>query len=189
MIQMRGSGDMANNVIDITQRLKSKVADNKSNKKKGKAQGKSNGKAKVTDMTFLRQEVIAEERRQVKRTILTEFVGTHVVIPGHGLKKVALYDISTHGVSFDLEKKLGNFTAGEEISMRIYLNHGAYFPFVLKVSNSRFDEDEGVYRHGANFIKGTVNEEALFHFVKFLETVSTSLKKDDGDVLVSNINT
>ncbi len=179
MIQTRGSGDMASNIIDITQRLKTKA-----NKKKTKTQGK----AKVTDMTFIRQEAIAEERRQVKRTILTEFVGTHVVIPGLGLKKVALYDISTHGVSFDLEKKLGNFKSGEEISMRIYLNQGAYFPFVLKVSNSRFDSDEGVFRHGANFVKGTVNEEALFHFVKFLETVSTSLKKDDGDVLVSHIN-
>lgn len=171
---------MANNLIDITQRLKSKS--NKSEKK-------SSGKAKVTDMASIRKEVIAEERRQVKRTILTEFIGTHVVIPGMGLKKVALYDISIDGVAFDLEKKLGNFKLGEELSMRIYLNHGAYFPFVLKVSNSRFDEDEGVFRHGANFVKGTVNEEALFHFVKFLETVSTSLKKDDGDILVSNINT
>lgn len=175
---------MAGNLIDITGRLKSKKkektnSNNKAHKKNAKA---------VTDMTLMRQQVLAEERRQVKRTILTEFIGTHVVLPGLGLKRVALYDISTHGVSFDLEKKLGQFDSGEEISMRIYLNHGAYFPFVLKVSNCRFDEEEGVYRHGANFIKGTVNEEALFHFVKFLETVSTSLKKDDGDILVSNLN-
>jgi competence protein ComGF len=174
---------MAGNLIDITGRLKSK--------KKVKANTKASttkGTSAVTDMTLMRQQVLAEERRQVKRTILTEFIGTHVVLPGLGLKRIALYDISTNGVSFDLEKKLGKFETGEEISMRIYLNHGAYFPFVLKVSNCRFDEDEGVYRHGANFVKGTVNEEALFHFVKFLETVSTSLKKDDGDILVSNLN-
>lgn len=169
---------MANNVIDITKRLKSQGKTKKNNSKK-------NGP--VTDITDLRQKALAEDRRLVKRTILTEFIGTHVVLPGLGLKRVSLYDISTHGVSFDLEQKLGNFKDGEEISMRIYLNQGSYFPFTLKVSNSRFDEDEQVYRHGANFIKGSVNEEALFHFVKFLETVSTSLKKDDGDILVSNI--
>ncbi len=169
---------MANNVIDITKRLKSQGKIKKNNSKK-------NGL--VTDITDLRQKALAEDRRIVKRTILTEFIGTHVVIPGLGLKRVSLYDISTHGVSFDLEQKLGNFKVGEEISMRIYLNQGSYFPFNLKVSNSRFDDDEQVFRHGANFIKGSVNEEALFHFVKFLETVSTSLKKDDGDILVSNI--
>lgn len=174
-----GGRDMANNVIDITRRLKSK-----STKKKNK----STQPANVTDMTVLREKVIAEDRRQVKRTILTEFIGTHVVLPGIGLKRVSLYDISTHGVSFDLEKKLGNFKENEEISMRIYLNQDSYFPFILKVSNSRYDADEGVYRHGANFVKGSVNEEALFHFVKFLETVSTSLRKDDGDILVSHLN-
>lgn len=169
---------MSNNVIDITKRLKSQGKIKKNNSKK-------NGP--VTNITDLRQKVLAEDRRRVKRTILTEFIGTHVVIPGLGLKKVALYDISTHGVSFDLEKKIGNFNIGEDISMRIYLNQESYFPFTLNISNGRFDEDEQVYRHGANFVKGTVNEEALFHFVKFLETVSTSLKKDDGDILVSKI--
>ncbi len=184
MIHMlRGSGDMSSNVIDITQRLKAKT-----NHKKTKSLKDRDIANQVTDMTSLRQQVIAENRRKVKRTILTEFIGTHLVIPGLGLKKVCLYDISTHGVSFDLEKKLGKFKIGEEVSMRIYLNHGAYFPFTIKVSNGRFDQEENIYRHGANFIKGTVNEEALFHFVKFLETVSTSLKQDDGDILVSNIN-
>lgn len=170
---------MSSNVIDITKRLKKK-SQQKTKRKKTQNY--------IQDISELRKKIIADERRQVKRTILTEFIGTHIVLPGLGLKKVALYDISTHGVSFDLEKKLGQFLAGEQISMRIYLNQGAYFPFTLQISNSRFDEEESVYRHGANFVKGTVNEEALFHFVRFLETVSTSLKKDEGDILVSNIN-
>ncbi len=170
---------MAGNVIDITKRLKSQGKTKKIN---------SENNGLVTDITDLRQKALAEDRRIVKRTILTEFIGTHVVLPGLGLKKVSLYDISTHGVSFDLEPKLGNFKVGEEIAMRIYLNQDSYFPFNLKVSNNRFDPEENVHRHGANFIKGSVNEEALFHFVKFLETVSTSLKKDDGDILVSNLN-
>jgi len=47
--------------------------------------------------------------------------------------------------------------------------------------------DEGVTRHGVNFVKGTVNDQALFHFVKFIETVSASLQTDHGDVMVSNL--
>lgn len=176
---------MSNNVIDLTSRLKKK---RKENKKENK--GIDHSVAEVTevkDISELRQTAIAEDRRKVKRTILTEFLGTHVVIPRVGLKKVLLFDISTSGVSFDIEKKLGFFQEGEEVAMRIYLNHSAYFPFTLKVQHTRFEKDEDVYRHGANFQKGSVNEEALFHFVKFLETVATSLKKDTGDVLVSNL--
>lgn len=170
---------MKANVIDITDRLKIK------NKK---IQNKTSiGKSAVTDISKMRSEALEEDRRKVKRTILTEFIGTHIVIPGFGLKKVELYDISTDGVSFDLDPKMGEFITGDEVSMRIYLNHGAYFPFSLEISHGRFDENENVNRHGAHFIKGSVNEEALFHFVKFLETVSTSIKKDEGDILVSNI--
>lgn len=177
---------MSNNVIDLTSRLKQK----RKNKKKENSQAsdvESHEAVPVQDIYELRQNAMAEDRRKVKRTILTEFLGTHIVIPKVGLKKVLLFDISTSGVSFDIEKKLGFFQEGEEVAMRIYLNHNAYFPFTLKVQNIRYDQDEDVYRHGAYFQKGSVNEEALFHFVKFLETVATSLRKDTGDVLVSNL--
>jgi hypothetical protein len=56
------------------------------------------------------------------------------------------------------------------------------------VTNGRAIEDEGVVRHGANFIKGSVNDVALHHFIKFIETVSASLKTDNGDVQVSHIS-
>lgn len=178
--------EMSNNVIDLTSRLKQKRKSKK--KTNSKPEGVENHEVvPVQDIYELRQNAMAEDRRKVKRTILTEFLGTHIVIPKVGLKKVLLFDISTSGVSFDIEKKLGFFQEGEEVAMRIYLNHNAYFPFTLKVQNIRYDQDEDVYRHGAYFQKGSVNEEALFHFVKFLETVATSLRKDTGDVLVSNL--
>ncbi len=179
---------MSNNVIDLTSRLKQKRKKKKSDTEAAAPSVEHPHQAvEVKDISELRQSAIAEDRRKVKRTILTEFLGTHIVIPKVGLKKVLLFDISTSGVSFDIEKKLGFFQEGEEVAMRIYLNHNAYFPFTLKVQNIRYDQDEDVYRHGAYFEKGSVNEEALFHFVKFLETVATSLKKDSGDVLVSNL--
>jgi hypothetical protein len=143
--------------------------------------------ASVTDMSYRRQEIISSEKRQVKRTILSEFVGTYVVVPKLGLQSVLIHDISQDGLAFDLDTGAGSFRKGEEVAMRIYLNKDTYFPFVIKVSNIREDEFEGVYRHGASFVKGTINDEALHHFVKFIETVSASLERDNGDVMVANL--
>lgn len=167
------------NVIDISKRLK------KNSKNKAEDTSKA---ALVVDMTARRNEIISDERRQVKRTILTEFIGAFVIVPGKGLRKVALYDISENGISFDLGEEVGEFKKGEEIAMRVYLNQKTYFPFTVSLKNTQFISDESVTRHGGEFLKGDINEDALFHFVKFIETVSASLQTDNGDVMVSNLN-
>ncbi len=146
-----------------------------------------NDTAPVVDMTERRNQIIGEERRQVRRTILTEFVGAYIVVPERGLQKVALYDISDNGLGFDLDLAEGALRVGEEIAMRVYLNHQTYFGFIARVSNERQIDEEGVHRHGVSFVKGTVNDEALHHFVKFIETVSASLQTDHGDVMVSGL--
>jgi hypothetical protein len=169
-----------NNVIDLKSRLEAKAGKEVHTKKASAA-------APVVDMTERRNEILSSERRQVRRTILAEFIGACVVVPQKGLQKVALYDISENGMAFDMDIEAGQFSNGEEVAMRVYLNHQTYFPFVLKVSNVRYIGDEGVHRHGANFVKGTLNNEALHHFVKFIETVSASLQTDHGDVMVSNL--
>nr|BFD58535.1 hypothetical protein CKG001_06420 [Bdellovibrio sp. CKG001]BFD61963.1 hypothetical protein BdHM001_06440 [Bdellovibrio sp. HM001]BFD65800.1 hypothetical protein HAGR004_08220 [Bdellovibrio sp. HAGR004] len=166
-------------ILDITPRLRSQ----NSSEKKG-----IEARAEVLDITEARQEILSRDRRDVKRTILTEFVGAFVVLPERGLLKAALYDISENGMAFDLELADGGFAPGDEVAMRVYLNHSTYFPFTIVVSNSRAIEDEGVVRHGAGFVKGTMNDVALHHFVKFIENVSASLKTDTGDVLVSHIS-
>lgn len=162
-----------NNVIDLNSRRS-----NKGSKAKDLSISKS---APILDMVERRQAALQEERRAVRRTILTEFIGAFVILPGHGLKKVALYDISEKGLSFDLEFELGQLRVDEEIAMRVYLSQFTYFPFSVKISNVRDIPDEGVTRHGSNFVKGTVNEDALEHFVKFIETVSVDLHRDSGD--------
>lgn len=144
--------------------------------------------ASVVDMTVAREEMLNKDRREVKRTILTEFIGAYAVLPERGLMKVTLYDISENGIAFDLEMNEGMFLAGEEVAFRVYLNHTTYFPFTVSVLNYRRLEDEGVIRHGAQFVKGTLNDVALHHFVKFIENVSATLRKDEGDILVSNIS-
>jgi len=143
--------------------------------------------APVVDMTERRNQILGDERRKVKRTILTEFIGAFIVVPERGLQKVALYDISDSGISFDTELDAGQLKVGDEVAMRVYMNHETYFPFVVRVSNARTVDEEAVHRHGASFVKGTVNDVALHHFVKFIESVSASLQTDHGDVMVSGI--
>lgn len=169
---------MSKNVIDITSRLKSQ--------KEGQAIGSDT--AKVVDITEMREAMLQQDRRKVKRTILTEFIGVHAVVPGQGLVKVTLYDINETGLAFDLEMEKGEFPIGEEVAMRVYMNHQTYFPFEIKIRHVQDILDEGVRRHGCQFIAGTLNDVALHHFVKFIENVSASLRSDHGDVMVSKIN-
>ncbi len=165
-------------IIDITSRVKH-----------GNSLEKSKlNPAPVLDMTGAREEILKKERRDVKRTILTEFIGASIILPDRGLLKVTLYDISESGIAFDLEPSEGMFVEGNEVAMRVYLNHTTYFPFTVTVTNSRLIENEGVVRHGSQFMKDTINDVALHHFVKFIENVSAALRRDSGDILVSNIS-
>ncbi len=166
-------------VLDFTRRL------SKEKKNKGKSGGKSD--APIIDMTEKRSEILNEERRQVKRTILTQFIGAMALVPRKGLLKVAIHDISENGMAFDIDIKAGHFSLGEQVAMRVYLNQETYFPFVVTVQNIRALDEESVFRHGTHFVKGTINDQALHHFVKFMETVSAALQRDQGDIMVSSI--
>jgi hypothetical protein len=170
------------NVIDLTGRLKKSTRESKAEK----ARSAKVANAPVIDMTEMRAEIILEERRKVKRTILSEFIGAFVLVPRKGLLKVTLYDISDNGLAFDVHDTAGHFTIGEEVAMRVYLNQQTYFPFVVKVQNIRGVDDENTFRHGAGFVKGTINDEALHHFVRFIETVSAHLRSDKGDLKASS---
>jgi hypothetical protein len=164
-------------IIDITKRLKSRNSKEKS---------KTSKPAEVVNMVEAREAILNSERRVVKRTLLTEFVGAFVVVPEKGLLKVALYDISQNGIAFNTEGPTAYFFDGQEVAMRVYLNYKTYFPFVVKMRNMRFLSKEGVTRVGADFVAGA-NDVALQHFVKFIENVSTTLKTDSGDIQVPSI--
>lgn len=166
----------------------SNVIDLKSRRRSLEPAGEANLEAApVVDMTERRNEMLTNERRKVRRTILTEFIGAHIIVPERGLQKVAVYDISEDGIAFDIDLGAGRLQVGEEINMRVYLNQQTYFPFNVKVANVRGIPEEGVARHGCRFAKGMVNDVALHHFVKFIESVSASLKTDHGDVMVSGL--
>jgi hypothetical protein len=141
--------------------------------------------ASVQSINEMRQDMISNERRKNRRTILSNFIGAFVVIPDLGLQAVALHDVSGEGMSFDTPIEAGRFRTGEEYAVRVYLSRDTYFPFNMKIKNTRELKVEGVYRHGGAFVKPGTNEEALRSFVKFVETISTILKKDSGDHLIS----
>ena len=168
------------NVLDLTERLKSHATVG--------PQSVSAGVSPVVDLAQMRSQMITEDRRQVKRTILTEFISVHAVVPGHGVLRVALYDITEAGLSFDLEQTRGHYNIGETIELRVYLNHQTYFKISTEVVHITEFADEGIVRHGCEFIAGSINDDALGHFVKFLENVTASLRRDGGDVLVTKIN-
>jgi hypothetical protein len=164
-------------VIDLTSRLKTMAET---------APVKS--VADVLSYEEQKKLILVHERRNIKRTILSEFISAMVVIPEKGLIRVGIYDISDNGVSFDMELENGSFSAGEEISMRVYLNHKTYFPIHVTVKHVTNEPLEGVVRHGTEFAKNAVNDAALLFFVKFIETVSLGLKKDEGDLMAPNIS-
>ena len=176
------AADISNKVINF-QSLKAKKQTHKVAKRAVGAD-----QLPVTDITHTRQKMIAEERRNVRRTILTEFVGAFIIIPQRGLARVALYDISDTGVSFDIDFNSGQLLIGDEIAMRVYLNNKTYFPFAVKINHVRNMNEDLTYRHGASFVKGTVNDIALHHFVKFIENVSSCLETDHGDIMISSHN-
>lgn len=139
----------------------------------------------IMDITDLRQEQIQADRRDAKRTILNGFVGASVVVPGRGLLKVGIFDISRGGLSFDLNAESGHFSEGEELAMRFYFNHNVYFPFVVRVTSFRVKIDEGVSRHGTTFVFDQTNSPVINHFVDFIEAVISELKTDKGDLFIN----
>lgn len=173
------------NVIDLTGRLHRQEPSETNDPEDQKPSDRS--PADVIDMTEKRAAIIQQERRQVKRTILSEFIGAFALVPRKGLLKVTLYDISPDGVAFDVAQSAGHFAIGEEVAMRVYLNQQTYFGFVVRIQNIRGVDSEVAFRHGANFVKGSIHDEALHHFVRFIEAVSAVLQTDTGDMQVSSV--
>lgn len=164
-------------IIDITSRLKNTAVS------LGSAEV-----APVVDYSEQKQKILFHERRQMKRTILTEFVSAMVVVPEKGLLKVAIFDISEQGVSFDVELEQGAFQVDESVIMRVYLNQKTYFPIALKIKHVTTEQSEGVNRHGAIFMKDAQSDAALQYFVRFIESVSHGLKRDEGDLMLPKIS-
>lgn len=169
-------------LIDLTSRLKTVATE------RSQYNGFSTGEvSEVVNYAEQKRRLLFHERRQAKRTILTEFVSAMVVLPEKGLMKVDLYDISDEGISFDVDATQGQFKIDEEISIRVYLNHKTYFPMTVQVKHVTHEPIEGVIRHGTVFLRGAQLESstdaALQYLIRFIETAGAQLRKDEGDLM------
>lgn len=141
----------------------------------------------VHDITQRIQDRQAEDRRKIKRVVLNDFISAHVYIPGRGCLKIALKDITDKGLAFEIDEKQGQFTRGENLEIRFYLNHETYFKFHIQVAHSAFVSEEASYRHGCQFVGDSLNNVALNHFVLFLQNIAASLRTDKGDRIITNL--
>lgn len=156
-------------------------------KSKGLDLSQDSGEAQVLDMTDRIVAGQSQERREVKRVVLNEFISAHVYVPGRGLMRVVLKDIHDKGLAFEIDLREGQFAKNEMLEMRFYMNHETYFKFQVQVMHATTNGDEATHRHGCQFIKDTINDVALHHFIGFLQNIAASLKTDRGDRVVSNI--
>lgn len=147
----------------------------------------SESDGQVVDVTQRIQERQAEDRRRVKRVVLNEFISAHVYVQGRGLLKIALKDINEGGLAFEIDQKQGEFTRGETLEVRFYLNHETYFKFMVQVAHATPVENEGVFRHGCRFVGDSINNVALHHFIAFLQNIAASLRTDKGDRIITNL--
>ena len=132
-----------------------------------------------------------EDRRKKRRTIMSGLMNTAIVIQSKGLvchNDVFLHDISKNGISFDLPQQY-NIKGNEKLSMRLYLNSVDFFEFTVLIKNKRpIREIEDFYRYGAEFYNlNESNKKAIISLVKFIESASSILNKDRGEVLFSKI--
>jgi hypothetical protein len=164
-----------NNVINIGDRRKQKRRNDDQ-----ETLGPENT-ASIVDLSLQKEE----DKRSNRRTVLTKFFGAFVVVPEHGLQKVSLHDISATGISFETPKLDGQFSQGEELALRVYLNKEIYFPVLIEVKNVRRVPSKEMNRHGCGFIKTSRNEDVITSFVKFIESVSGDLHVDHGDLMYS----
>lgn len=190
------------NVIDLKPRLKTIAAHNELHpthaehlahvpeigSNPDKSHLTADSKAELVDFESEKKRLLFQERRTVKRTILSEVMSAMVVLPEKGLLKVALYDISEEGISFETESQAGQFKVDEEILMRVYFNQKTYFPIQVLIKHVTPDSENGVVRHGTEFQKSNHNDVALQHFVKFVELAGSGLRKDNGDLMVNRIS-
>ncbi len=175
-----------NNVIDLTSRF-GKQAPNKNEPAKNPFE--ETGGGEVISFSDRKSEKSDEDRRNVTRTVLSQFVGVFAVIGEGILQPIHIFDISTSGLAFDMAKDVGSFNRDELVTLRIYISHETYFSFSAKIANVREIPHQGVVRHGSSFKKAAhSSEEALYHFVRFLETVSSTAKKDKGEKISGRVD-
>ncbi len=116
-----------------------------------------------------------ERRRSTRRPIVETF-SLFVTIPRKGPHRLAVHDLSEHGMGFDLDtagEDLADFpvSQGESLEICLYLNQSLFLPLTVEVV--RLESHTGLRRAGAVFrdLKSQ-NHKAFVSFLAMLDSIS-----------------
>ena len=127
----------------------------------------------------------SEDRRKKRRIIVSGLMNAAIVHSKGLIRDVFIYDISREGISFDLPHEY-NIKKDDQLHMRLYLNSVDFFEFTVVVKNRRPVDIEDFHRYGTVFHKlDTSTKKVIINLVNFIESASSILNKDRGEVLFS----
>ena len=128
----------------------------------------------------------SEDRRKKRRIVVSGLMNAAIVHSKGLIRDVFIYDISKEGISFDLPQQY-NIKENEQLHMRLYLNSVDFFEFTILTKNKRLVDIEDFHRYGTVFQNlNTFNKKAIINLVNFIESASSVLNKDRGEILFSN---
>ena len=129
----------------------------------------------------------SEDRRKKRRIIVSGLMNAAIVYSKGLIRDVFIYDISKEGISFDLPQEY-NIQKDHQLNMRLYLNSVDFFEFTVSVKNRRSVNIEDFHRYGTVFKNlNASSKKVIINLVSFIESASSILNKDRGEVLFSNI--
>lgn len=114
------------------------------------------------------------ERRRTRRRPILDTFSVFCVVPKKGVHRLRIYDVSDHGIGFDLdtegeEAQEFSIKNGEALDIHFYLNQSLYLP--LSVQVARIEDRNQVRRIGAEFNQKDKGYQAIAAFLKMLDAI------------------
>jgi hypothetical protein len=129
------------------------------------------------------------ERRRTRRRPILETFSMFCVVPKKGMHRLPLYDVSDHGIGFDIdldvegmeEDQAFSLKLGEPMEVHFYLNQSLYLPLKGKVARivERNGEAPGqgkIRRIGAEIDPKDPAHAGFAAFLKMLDAITDIAK-------------
>ncbi len=107
-----------------------------------------------------------ERRESKRRAVLSQF-SIFLLIPKHGIHKLAVHNLSESGILFEFDtenESIANcpIQVGDELESKLYINSSLYIPLYLKLA--RIENHSDHRKIGASFYKKDTEEYRTFIF-------------------------
>jgi hypothetical protein len=126
------------------------------------------------------------ERRRTRRRPIIETFSMFCVVPKKGPYRLAIHDVSDHGIGFNLDmdgEDIQGFALkmGEQLDVHFYLNQSLYLPLSVKVArieerNDGSPEQGKVRRIGAELDAKDPVHAGFAAFLKMLDAIADVAK-------------